>query len=57
MSSPVLLRLLEPVKTSLESFDRVITRRENLLSFLVVRLVLMSGMVVGFSWWFLHLSP
>ncbi|MFM9100522.1 MAG: hypothetical protein ACKOPS_03950, partial [Cyanobium sp.] len=57
MSSPQLLPVLTPMKARLDAIDRMITRRENLLSFLVIRLVLMSGMVVGFSWWALHLSP
>ena len=52
-----MLPFLEPVRARLDSIDRVITRRENLLSFLLVRFVLMSGMVVGFSWWALKLSP
>lgn len=46
-----------PLNAQLSALDRAITRRENMLSFLLVRFVLMSGMVVGFSWWALHLSP
>jgi hypothetical protein len=49
--------LFGPLNTRLASLDRAMTRRENMLSFLLVRFVLMSGMVVGFSWWALHLSP
>ena len=37
--------------------ESALTRRENILSFLIVRFVLMSGMILGFSWYFLHLSP
>jgi hypothetical protein len=48
---------LAPLNSRLSALDRTITRRENMLSFLLVRFVLMSGMVVGFSWWALHLSP
>jgi hypothetical protein len=48
---------LVPLHNRLRSVDRAITRRENVLSFLLIRFVLMSGMVVGFSWWALHLSP
>lgn len=57
MSPPPFFSLLAPLRARLESMDRLLTRRENLLSFLVVRFVLMSGMVVGFSWWALNLSP
>ncbi len=48
---------LVPLTNRLSTVDRAITRRENMLSFLLVRFVLMSGMVVGFSWWALQLSP
>ena len=33
------------------------TRPANTHTFLLIRFVLMSGMVVGFSWWALDLSP
>lgn len=48
---------LTSLNTRLSAADRTMTRRETMLSFLLVRFVLMSGMVVGFSWWALHLSP
>ena len=48
---------LAPFHSRLAALDRLIIKRENLLSFLLIRFVLMSGMVVGFSWWSLHLSP
>ena len=48
---------LAPINTRLTAIDRLIMKRENVLSFLLVRFVLMSGMVVGFSWWALKLSP
>jgi hypothetical protein len=48
---------LAPLNARLAAIDRGIMRRENLISFLLVRFVLMSGMVVGFSWWALNLSP
>ena len=41
----------------LAGLESSLTRRENVLSFLVVRFVLMSGLVLGFSWTFLHISP
>lgn len=53
-----------PVKSVFEAFNQritaietTITRRENLLSFLVIRFVLMTGMVLGFTWTFLHYAP
>jgi hypothetical protein len=33
------------------------SHRANMIAFLVVRFVLMSGMVVGFTWSSLNLSP
>ena len=48
---------LAPLNNRLSDLDRAITRRENMLSFLLVRFVLMSGMVVGFSWWAMNLTP
>jgi predicted Na+-dependent transporter len=57
MQSRNLLSFLDRLKASSESFDRAITQRENVLSLLIARFVLMSGLVVGFSWWALNLSP
>ncbi len=57
MQTHTIPSLLSSLRPRYESFDRIITRRQNLLSFLVVRFVLMSGLVVGFSWWALNLSP
>lgn len=39
------------------ALETSLTRRENVLNFLIIRFVLMSGMVLGFSWAFLKLSP
>jgi MFS-type transporter involved in bile tolerance (Atg22 family) len=39
------------------SFESALARKENVFSFLIIRFVLMSGMVIAFSWTFLHLSP
>ena len=41
----------------LQSLETAMTRPANTLTFLVIRFLLMSAMVVGFSWWALHLSP
>jgi predicted Na+-dependent transporter len=51
------LAWLDPLTNRIRQIDRVMSRRANMLTFLVVRFVLMSGMVVGFSWWALNLSP
>ena len=49
--------LLTFISKRLQSVERSMEQRSNMLAFLVVRLVLMSGMAVGFSWWALNLSP
>jgi hypothetical protein len=54
MSIPSLLQRLQQGLTAIET---ALTRRENVLNFLIIRFVLMTGMVVGFAWTFLHLSP
>jgi hypothetical protein len=45
------------LKKRLSSVEANLTRRANILSFLIVRFVLMSGMILGFSWYFLNLNP
>jgi len=57
MTRPVSPPFLRPLSERLASVERVITRPANAFTFLVIRFVLMSGMVVGFSWWSLQLSP
>ena len=49
--------LLTFITKRLQSVERSMEQRSNMLAFLVVRFVLMSGMAVGFSWWALNLSP
>ena len=49
--------LLTFISQRLQSVERSMEQRSNMLAFLVVRFVLMSGMAVGFSWWALNLSP
>ncbi len=39
------------------TLETSLIRRENVLSFLIIRFVLMSGMVLAFTWTFLQLSP
>jgi hypothetical protein len=41
----------------LAAFEQILTRRTNVLIFLIVRFVVMSAMVVGFVWTSLQLSP
>jgi hypothetical protein len=41
----------------LSAIETTITRKENVLSFLIIRFVLMTGMVLGFTWAYLHLNP
>ena len=48
---------LRPLSERLHAIERVITRPVNTITFLVIRFVLMSGMVVGFSWWALNIAP
>ncbi|MFN9623402.1 MAG: hypothetical protein ACK587_11320 [Cyanobacteriota bacterium] len=39
------------------AIESSLTRKENALIFLIIRFVLMSGMVLAFSWIFLQHSP
>jgi hypothetical protein len=55
--NPMARALFHSLIHRFSSIETTLTRRENILSFLVVRFVLMSGMVLGFSWYFLNLSP
>ncbi|MFI0402335.1 MAG: hypothetical protein ACH34U_05390 [Cyanobium sp.] len=41
----------------LNDIETTLTRKENILIFLIIRFVLMAGMVLGFAWAFLHNSP
>ncbi len=54
---PTPARPLVRLNQRLESLETAITRPANTLTFLVIRFLLMSAMVVGFSWWTLQLSP
>ncbi|MEB3260559.1 MAG: hypothetical protein VKP63_08035 [Cyanobacteriota bacterium] len=49
--------LIDDLKEQLADLESSLTRRENVLSFFIIRFVLMSGMVIAFSWAFLHHSP
>lgn len=41
----------------LAALEETLTRRSNVLIFLIVRFLLMSAMVTGFVWTSLELSP
>jgi hypothetical protein len=45
------------IRQRLSAIETTITRRENVLSFLIIRFVLMTGIVLAFSWTFLRFSP
>ena len=49
--------LLTRSVNQLNRLEEAMSQRSNMLIFLMVRFVLMSGLVVGFSWWSLQLSP
>ena len=57
MQTRNILSLFSPINTRIHALEQVMSQPASMLSFLVVRFVLMSGMVVGFTWWSLHLSP
>jgi predicted Na+-dependent transporter len=56
MNTPV-LHLLKSLKQKLSTSETSLTRKENVFTFLVIRFILMSGLVVGFAWTFLQLNP
>jgi predicted Na+-dependent transporter len=47
----------QPLTRRVEAVEQTLSRPANAITFLVVRFVLMSGMVLGFSWFSLNLSP
>jgi len=49
--------LLASLSTGIQAVERTMSQRANMIKFLVVRFVLMSGMVAGFAWTFLQPSP
>jgi predicted Na+-dependent transporter len=51
------LNLFQPLNQRLQSLEEAMTRPANTFTFLLIRFLLMSAMVVGFSWWALQLSP
>jgi predicted Na+-dependent transporter len=49
--------LLQPLNRLVEAVEQSLSRPANAITFLVVRFVLMSGMVLGFSWYAFHSMP
>jgi hypothetical protein len=53
-------RILSPLRSlqdRITAIEQLLSRRTSMLIFLVTRFVLMSAMVVGFTWYSLKLSP
>jgi predicted Na+-dependent transporter len=57
MSFRVLSTLLQPLSRRVEAVEQSLSRPANAITFLVMRFVLMSGMVLGFSWFAFHSMP
>ena len=49
--------LLQPLNRRVEAVEQSLSRPANAITSLVVRFVLMSGMVLGFSWYAFHSMP
>jgi len=49
--------LLQPLNRRVEAVEQSLSRPSNAITFLVVRFVLMSGLVLGFSWYAFHSMP
>ena len=56
MELPRMFHVLRAIQDKLTAIEEVMGRRSNMIAFLVVRFILMSGMVVGFAWWSLSFS-
>jgi len=57
MTLPRFATILINIKHRAAAFEQNLTRRTNVLIFLLIRFLLMSAMVVGFAWTSLELSP
>jgi len=57
MNESDLLAPLRAMQERISVLEQRLMQRTNALIFLVIRVVLMSAMVVGFSWYTLELSP
>jgi len=49
--------LLQPLNRRVEAVEQSLSRPSNAITFLVVRFVLMSGLVLGFNWYAFHSMP
>jgi len=49
--------LLQPLTRRVEAVEQSLSRPANAITFLVVRFVLMSAKVLGFSWFAFHSMP
>jgi hypothetical protein len=49
--------LLQPLSRRVEAIEQSLSRPANAITFLVVRFVLISDMVLGFSWFAFHSMP
>ena len=49
--------LIQPLTRRVEAIETSLSKPTNAITFLLVRFLLMSAMVVGFSWYALNLSP
>ena len=47
----------QPLNRRVEAVEQSLSRPANAITFLVVRFVLISGMVLGFSWYAFHSMP
>ena len=49
--------IFQPLNRRVEAVEQSFSRPANAITFLVVRFVLISGMVLGFSWYAFHSMP
>jgi hypothetical protein len=49
--------LFNTLGEQVSALEASLTRKDNALIFLIIRFLLMSGMVIAFSWTFLQHSP
>jgi hypothetical protein len=47
----------QPLFRRLDAIESIMSRKENMIIFVLIRFVLMSGMLVGFSWYAFNLNP
>jgi predicted Na+-dependent transporter len=47
----------QPLNRRVEAIEQSLSRPANAITFLVIRFVLMSGMVLGFTWYTFHSMP